>query len=72
VVRRPFSPELADRLPLAVGSIALDVEPSVRLVTNFVDCPPDKLRVGMAAVPEVSGGTDEDRRINYRPVPSRE
>jgi uncharacterized OB-fold protein len=70
VVRRAFSPELADRLPIPVGTVALDLAPEVRLITNFVNCPPEDLRVGLAVAPVLEDGPDETRRMNYAPIPS--
>jgi uncharacterized OB-fold protein len=72
VVRRAFSPDLADRLPIAVGSVTLDVEPEVRLITNFVACSPNALRVGMPVVPFLEGASGQNQRINYRLAPSED
>lgn len=38
VVRHAFLPQFADETPYATGLVALDEDPSVRVVTRFVDC----------------------------------
>jgi uncharacterized OB-fold protein len=70
IVRRPFSPELAERLPLLVATVALDAHPHVRLVTNMVDCSSDDVRIGMAVTPELRSASDGADRLNYRPTPA--
>jgi uncharacterized protein len=46
VVHHPFLPQLADKVPLVTGLVALDEDPAVRLVTTIVDCDPAELAVG--------------------------
>jgi uncharacterized protein len=43
VYRRAYAPELVDQLPYVVGIVELEEGP--RLITNVVDCDPDRLRV---------------------------
>lgn len=47
VVRRAWVAPFADLAPYATGLVALDEDPSVRVVTRFVDCEPDALRVDL-------------------------
>jgi uncharacterized OB-fold protein len=47
VVRHAWIPQVADRLPFITGLVALEEDPSVRLVTYVVDCRPDSLRCDM-------------------------
>jgi uncharacterized OB-fold protein len=44
VVRRPLLKELAPLVPFATGLVALAEDPTVRLVTRFVDCELEALR----------------------------
>ncbi|PQP18363.1 Zn-ribbon domain-containing OB-fold protein [Rhodococcus opacus] len=44
VCRVPAHPSMADKVPYAVAVIELDE--GVRLLTNIVDCPIDRIRVG--------------------------
>ena len=44
VVRHAWIPQVADRLPFVTGLVAVEEDPSVRLVTYIVDCPIDALR----------------------------
>ena len=47
VVRRPFIPQLADRVPYVTGLVTVDEDPAVRLATFVVDVAPEDLRVEM-------------------------
>ena len=47
VVHRALLPEYAGSLPFTVGLVALDEDPSVRLVTRLADCSDEHLRAGM-------------------------
>ncbi len=47
VVRHAFLPQFADKVPFVPGLVSLEEDPSVRLVTEIVDCRPDQLRIGM-------------------------
>ena len=46
VMRALFKP-FADKAPYVTGLVALDEDPSVRLVTRLVDCDPERLRMDM-------------------------
>jgi uncharacterized OB-fold protein len=48
VVRRALHAPFAPFVPYATGLVALAEDPAVRLVTRFVDCEPEALRVDMA------------------------
>jgi uncharacterized OB-fold protein len=43
VVRRGFLPAFADKAPFVSALVALEEDPSVRLVTEIVDCDPEAL-----------------------------
>jgi hypothetical protein len=45
VVRRALYPPYAALVPYTTGLVALEEDPSVRLVTRFVDCAPEALRI---------------------------
>lgn len=47
VVRHAFLPQLAGKLPFVPALVALDEDPTVRLVTEIVDRDPDDLRFDM-------------------------
>jgi hypothetical protein len=47
VVRYAWIPQVADRLAFVSGLVALEEDPSVRLVTCVVDCTPNALRCDM-------------------------
>ncbi|MFC9660021.1 Zn-ribbon domain-containing OB-fold protein [Nocardia sp. NPDC127606] len=44
ICRIPADPSMADKVPYAVAII--DLDEGVRLLTNIVDCPIDRIRVG--------------------------
>ncbi len=48
VVRRALLKPFTDRIPFVTGLVALEEDPSVRLVTNVVDCDPEALQVDMS------------------------
>jgi uncharacterized OB-fold protein len=46
LVHPPVLPAFADRVPYAVVLVELDEDPSLRLVGNVLDCPPEEVRIG--------------------------
>jgi uncharacterized protein len=58
IVRFPFSPEFADRLPYVVALVEFPDAPGVRLVTNLVDVPHEAIRIGMKVKPILPAGND--------------
>jgi uncharacterized OB-fold protein len=56
VVRHAWIPQVADRLPLVTGLVALEEDRAVRLVTMLVDCTLDGLRC------------DQPVRVTFRPL----
>jgi uncharacterized OB-fold protein len=46
-VTRALHKPLAERAPYLTGLVALEEDPRVRIVTNFVDCEPGDLRMDM-------------------------
>jgi uncharacterized OB-fold protein len=50
VVHHPALPFLAGDVPYNVVVVALDDAPGARLISNLLDTPPEKLRVGMPVV----------------------
>jgi uncharacterized OB-fold protein len=59
VVRRALYEPFAALVPYATGLVALEEDPSVRVVTRLVDCDPDALRV------------DQPVRAVFRPLEPR-
>jgi uncharacterized OB-fold protein len=65
VVRRALLREFAPLVPFATGIATLAEDPALRLVTRFVDCAPEELRIGMPlravfrplGYPQVAGWT---------------
>jgi uncharacterized OB-fold protein len=47
VVRRALAPGFADQVPYLTGIVTLAEDPTIRLVTRFVDCEPEDLRVDL-------------------------
>ena len=47
VVRHAWIPQVADRLPFVTGLVAVEEDPTVRLVTTIVDARPEALRCDM-------------------------
>jgi uncharacterized OB-fold protein len=47
VVRRPLVREFAPLVPFATGIVTLAEDARLRLVTRFVDCDPDALRIDL-------------------------
>ena len=47
IVHHPAHPALADHVPYAVVLIALDADPTIRVVGNLVSTPTDQVRIGM-------------------------
>lgn len=47
VLRHPLHPWFADKLPLPVALVELEEAPSVRITTNIVDCPLERIHVGL-------------------------
>ena len=64
VVRRALWAPYASFVPYATGLVALAEDPSVRIVTRFVHCDPDALRIDqpMRAVFEPLAFPDDARR----------
>lgn len=48
VIRHTFLPQFVAQLPLITALVALDEDPTVRLVTTICDLRPDELRCDMA------------------------
>ena len=43
----PYHPGLADRVPYTLASVELVEQERLRMVTNIVECPEDRLEIGM-------------------------
>ncbi len=56
VVRKPLVKPFATKVPYLTGLVALEEDPSVRIVTNLVDCAAGSLRV------------DQPMRVVFRPL----
>ena len=48
VVMQAFHPYFVDRIPYVLAVVELPEEPGLRLTTNIVDCPEERLAIGMA------------------------
>ncbi len=64
VVRRPFLPAFADKVPFVAALVELEEDPAVRIVTNIVDAEPETLRAGAAV-------TVTFRPLSFSTVPDR-
>ena len=60
IVRYPFSEEFREQLPYVVALVEFADAPGVRLVTQLVDVPHAKIRIGMRLKPVLTG-TNEAR-----------
>src|SRR5262245_57818986 len=47
VVTQAFHPWFVDRLPYTLAVIELDEEPGLRMTSNMVDCPEEKLHIDL-------------------------
>ena len=47
VAEQAFHPFFADRVPYVYATVELVEQPGLRLITNVVDCPHERLRVDM-------------------------
>lgn len=47
VTSTPFHPYWADKVPYVVAVVTLEEQPDLRLITNIVDCPEERLHVGL-------------------------
>ena len=47
VAHPPVMPAFKDKAPFAVVLVELDEDPELRLIGNLIDCPLDRIRVGM-------------------------
>lgn len=68
VVRRPFSPEFADRLPYIVGLVEFAETPGIRLITTIVDSAPDRLTIDAPVAPVVVNDAQTLPTVNFRPI----
>jgi uncharacterized OB-fold protein len=48
VARQPFDAGFVDDIPYVVALVALDDDPTVKLLTNIVDVAPEDVSVGLA------------------------
>ena len=65
VVRRPFLPAFEDKVPFVSALVAIDEDPSVRVVSYVVDCEPESLVAGMPLAADF-------RPLSFATVPGRE
>lgn len=68
VVRHPLHPYFADKLPFAVALVELDDAPGVRMTTNILDCPMDKIHIGMPVEVVFHKINDQVTLPYFRPV----
>jgi uncharacterized OB-fold protein len=67
VIHRVFVPGFEDRAPYAVGWVALDLQPGLRLFADLVDIAATDLRIGQRLHP-VFTTRDGDRVLSYAPT----
>ena len=62
-------PAFAEEMPYAVAQVELDgSDGAVRLTTNILDCPPDKVSVGMRVAVAFEDVTPEITLAKFRPI----
>lgn len=47
VIHPPVMPAFKDRLPLPIALVELEEDPEIRVVGNLVDCPPERIAIGL-------------------------
>ena len=69
-----YHPAFRERAPYVVALVELEEDPSVRLVSNIVECDPEDVAIGMAVEVVFEKVTDEITLPQFRPVrpPARE
>jgi len=66
IVRRPVSPAFKDDLPYVVALVTLAEGPT--MMTNIVDCAPEKVAIGMRVEVVFEDWTAEISIAKFRPV----
>jgi len=51
IVRYPFTPDYKDKVPYVVALVEFPDAPGVRLITDLVDVPHERIRIGMRVKP---------------------
>jgi uncharacterized OB-fold protein len=67
-VHHPFEPSLANDLPYVVALIDFEDAPGIRYVSNVVDIPPEKLKIGMALKPVFPEPGAAVPAVRFRPA----
>ena len=68
VVERALFEPFATKAPYVPGLVALDEDPSVRIVTNIVDCEPQAVAVDMPLEVTFDDVSDEWTLVKFRPA----
>ena len=66
VYHKGFAPWLEKRVPYAVIQVELDEGP--RLTTNILDCPLDRIKIGMRVEAAYEDITDDITLLQFRPA----
>lgn len=61
VMHKPFHPSVTDKVPYVVATV--DLNDGVRILTNLVDCDPEKLRCGDKVVIDFADSETYSRPI---------
>jgi uncharacterized OB-fold protein len=69
IVHHSVVPAFAAEMPYVVAQVALDgAGGAVRMTTNIVDCPPEKVMVGMRVAVAFEDATQEISLPKFRPA----
>ncbi|MBI3743920.1 MAG: Zn-ribbon domain-containing OB-fold protein [Chloroflexi bacterium] len=63
-----YHPAFQPKVPYVVALVELDDDPSVRIVSNIVDCPADEVRIGMPVEVTFEDISPEVSLPQFRPV----
>jgi hypothetical protein len=66
IYHKPWTPWFKDKVPYAVINVELEEGP--RLTTNILDCPLDKIEIGMLVKADYQDITDEITLVQFRPA----
>ena len=67
VVRHPFDPAFADKLPYIVALIVFDDAPGVRFISNMFDLNPEEMKIGMPVEPIFQKVSQDSTLVYFKP-----
>lgn len=70
VMMQAFHPFFVDRVPYTLVSVELEEQEDLRVMANLVDCPPERVRVGMPVEVVFEQLTPELTVPQFRPRPA--